>query len=87
MFTQKPFKNTDISEEFFLELSKVPHYYRDFFEIGIMQPGTLIINYPIKVIISLNEQLEILELDESVIIFSTNSIVSLFKNGKMSITL
>lgn len=87
MIIKKPFKNADIPADFYLQLSKIPHVYRELYEMSIQHQDCLIIDYPIRILISLNKDILINVYDHGLIILHNYSIILLTESGRTSITL
>lgn len=87
MIIKKPFENADISANFYLQLSKIPYVYRELYEMSIQHQDCLIIDYPVRILISLNKDILINVYDHVVIIIHNYSIILLTESGKTSITL
>lgn len=87
MLIKKPFKNDDIPTDFFMLLSKIPHSYRDLFEMYIFHSNTLVIDYPFRILISLNKDILINIYDTGIVIIHNYSIIQLSNTGKLTITI
>jgi hypothetical protein len=82
-----PYQNSDIPMDFFVLLSKIPHLYREQYEMSIHHQNSLVINHPIRIIISLNHDINVNVYDSGIVILHNFSIVQLTPGGTLTITL
>jgi hypothetical protein len=88
MLIKKPYQNEDIPTDFFMILSKIPDNYRTFHEMYIFHnSNTLVIDYPIRILIALNKDLSINVYDSGIVIINNFSIIQLSDTRKLTITI
>jgi hypothetical protein len=87
MLIKKPYQNEDIPTDFFMILSKIPHNYRELHEMYIFHSNTLVIDYPIRVLIALNNDLLINVYSTGIVIINNFAILQLSITGQLTITI
>jgi hypothetical protein len=87
MIIKKPFKNADIPQEYYVQLSKIPHFVRELHEMYIFHNNTLVIDHPFRILISLNNEILVNVYDSGIIIIHDYSIIQISKSGNLTITI
>ena len=87
MIIKKPFKNADIPADFYQQLSKIPQSYRELHEMSIQHNDCLVLDYPFRILISLNDETLVNVYESGLIIIHNFTIILLSQPGTITITL